>query len=57
MNQAATYVCEKTQKPEHDKDYNYGPKHKFIFGFVFPPNVMCSNPTETLKAKSKAEFN
>jgi hypothetical protein len=57
MNQAATYMCEKTQKPEHDKDYNYGPKHKFIFGFVFPPSVMCSNPTETLKAKSKAEFN
>jgi hypothetical protein len=35
MDQAATDVSEKTQKPEHDKDYNYGPKHKFTFGFVF----------------------
>jgi hypothetical protein len=35
MNQTATDVCEKPQKPEHDKDYNYCPKHKFTFGFVF----------------------
>jgi hypothetical protein len=31
MDEAATYVGEKTQKPEHDKDYNYGPEHRFMF--------------------------
>ena len=52
MDQAAPDMPEKTQKPENDKNYKYSPKHKFIFGLVFPPRIVCSNPTERLKAKS-----
>jgi hypothetical protein len=55
MDQAAPEMPEKTQKPENDKDYEYGPKHKFIFGLVFPLRILCSKPTERLQAKSKAE--
>src|SRR5213078_2040291 len=52
MDQAAPDMPKKTQKPENDKNYEYSPKHKFIFGLVFPPRIVCSNPTERLKAKS-----
>jgi len=57
MDQAAPDMPEKTQKPENDKNYEYSPKHKFIFGLVFPPRIVFSNPTEKLKAKSGAELN
>ena len=57
MDQAAPNMPEKTQKPENNKNYKYSPKHKFIFGLVFPPRIVCSNPTERLKAKSGAELN
>jgi hypothetical protein len=52
MDQAAPDMPEKTQKPENNKNYKYSPKHKSIFGFVFPSRVVYSNPTERLKAKS-----
>jgi len=52
MDQAAPHMPEKTQKPENNKNYKYSPKHKFIFGFVFPPRIVCSKPKEKLKAKS-----
>ena len=52
MDQAAPDMPEKTQKPENKKNYEYSPKHKFIFGFVFPPRIVCSKPKEKLKAKS-----
>jgi hypothetical protein len=35
MDQATPHMSQKTQKPENDKDYKYGPKHRFIFGFGF----------------------
>jgi len=57
MDQAAPNMPEKTQKPENNKNYKYSPKHKFIFGLVFPPQIVCSNPTERVKAKSSAKFN
>jgi len=52
MDQAAPHMPEKAQKPENNKNYKYSPKHKFIFGFVFPPRIVCSKPMEKLKAKS-----
>src|SRR5438874_13316452 len=52
MDQAAPHMPEKTQKPENNKNYKYSRKHKFIFGFVFPPRIVCSKPKEKLKAKS-----
>ena len=52
MDQAAPDMPEKTQKPENNKNYKYSPKHKFIFGFVFPPRIVCNKPMEKLKAKS-----
>ncbi len=30
MDQSATNVAEKTQKPENNENYKYGPKHNFI---------------------------
>jgi len=57
MDQPAPDMPEKTEKPQNDKDYKYSPKHRFIFGWFFPPRIVCSNPTERLKAKSRAEFN
>src|SRR5438874_3859737 len=49
MDQAAPHMPEKTQKPENNKNYKYSPKHKFIFGFVFPPRIVCSKPMKNLK--------
>src|SRR5437763_14239096 len=52
VDQAAPDMPKKAQKPENDKNYEDSPKHKFIFGLVFPRRIVCSNPTERLKAKS-----
>jgi hypothetical protein len=30
MDQSAANVAEKTQKPENDENYKYGPQHNFI---------------------------
>jgi hypothetical protein len=30
MDQSAANVAEKTQKPENNENYKYGPKHNFI---------------------------
>jgi len=32
MDQSASNVAEKTQKPENEKNYKYGPKHNFYSG-------------------------
>ena len=37
MNQSAPYVPEKTEKPQNEKDYEYGPKHRFIQLVFFQP--------------------
>ena len=45
-------MSEKAEEPENKKNYDNCPKHKFIFGLVFPPRIVCSKPKEKLKAKS-----
>jgi len=32
MDQSAADVAEKTQKPENEENYKYGPQHKFYSG-------------------------
>ena len=57
MDQPASDMPEKTEKPQNDKDYKYSPKHRFIFGWFFLQGLCIANPTERLKAKSGTEFN
>jgi hypothetical protein len=35
MDQSASNVAEKTQKPENEKNYKYGPQHKFLLQLIF----------------------
>jgi hypothetical protein len=52
MDQSATDVSEKTQKPQNEENHNYGPQHRFI-----PVNLfrlfMCNRAAERSKAKSE----
>jgi len=35
MDQRAAHVPKKPEKPENEKDYKYGPQHRFYFRLVF----------------------
>jgi hypothetical protein len=50
MDQSATNVPEKTQKPQNEEDHKYGPQHRFISGYLFRL-FMCSRAAERSKAK------
>ena len=39
MNQSASYVPEKTEKPQDEKDYEYGPQHRFVSVNFLPAYV------------------
>ncbi|SRR6266404_8269815 len=42
MDQSAANVAEKTQKPENDEDYKYGPQHNFILFRLIALGGTCS---------------
>jgi len=35
MDQSAAHVPKQPEKPENEKDYKYGPQHRFYFRLVF----------------------
>jgi hypothetical protein len=52
VDQSTADVAEKTQKPENEKNYKYGPKHKFYSGYLLW-EIMCNPAARRSKAKSE----
>jgi hypothetical protein len=55
MDQSAADVPEKTQKPENEDNYKYGPQHKFYSGLI-PREIMSNRAARRSKTKSGVEF-
>lgn len=48
MNQSAAYVPEKTEKPQNEKDYEYGPQHRFISVNFLPAYRNTEEPQQNI---------